>query len=189
MTDATPGMRAMPGIGVAPYTIASYPWPATKRGNADAVRRPAAAAAMTKPHVTAISKLSTSHGRHCCRNCAVSTSRTARTTTSPSYSSGSRSGGKGDSNSRLARASPTARLFIADGNRYPAARQRKRKAAAANHLEALAIYTDCGRRPGQAEVLNSLGELFARIGDSVQARDHHALRGTSAATPADSRRT
>ena len=47
-------------------------------------------------------------------------------------------------------------------------------AAAASHLEALALYTDHGRLPGQAEVLNSLGELYDKTGDRALAREHHA---------------
>jgi tetratricopeptide (TPR) repeat protein len=40
--------------------------------------------------------------------------------------------------------------------------------------EALGMYREVGYRGGQAEVLNDLGEVLARSGDSQQARDHHA---------------
>ena len=52
------------------------------------------------------------------------------------------------------------------------------RAAAASHLKAFAIYQDEGQRLGEAEVLNSLGELSTRTRDPVQARDYHtqALR-------------
>ncbi len=36
------------------------------------------------------------------------------------------------------------------------------------------MFRDLGHRGGQAEVLNYLGEVLARSGDSHQARDHYA---------------
>ena len=47
-------------------------------------------------------------------------------------------------------------------------------AAAACHRQALALCRDVGDRGGQAETLNSLGELASRTADGRQARDHHA---------------
>src|SRR5580658_10573449 len=49
VTEATSGKRAIAGDGCRVYTRASNPWAATKSGNADAVRWPAAAAANTIP--------------------------------------------------------------------------------------------------------------------------------------------
>jgi tetratricopeptide (TPR) repeat protein/transcriptional regulator with XRE-family HTH domain len=46
--------------------------------------------------------------------------------------------------------------------------------AAASHKQALALCRDRGSRLGQAETLNSLGELSSRTADGRQARDHHA---------------
>jgi tetratricopeptide (TPR) repeat protein len=46
-------------------------------------------------------------------------------------------------------------------------------AAAASLTEALALYRDIGDRGGQAEALNSLGELLSRTSTSHRARDHH----------------
>ena len=57
-------------------------------------------------------------------------------------------------------------------------------AAAASHQQALELFRDLGDRHGQAEALNSLGELSSRTADSQQARDHHARRWPSPATSA-----
>ena len=46
-------------------------------------------------------------------------------------------------------------------------------AAAASHQQALELFRDLGDRHGQAEVLNSLGELSSRTAASQQARDYH----------------
>ena len=47
-------------------------------------------------------------------------------------------------------------------------------AAAASRTQALALYRDIGERGGEAEALNSLGELLRQTSDSHRARDHHA---------------
>ena len=47
-------------------------------------------------------------------------------------------------------------------------------AAAASHQQALRLSRDVGNRHGQAETLNSLGELSSRTAASRQARDHYA---------------
>jgi tetratricopeptide (TPR) repeat protein len=47
-------------------------------------------------------------------------------------------------------------------------------AAAASHQQVLRLNRNVGGRLGQAETLNSLGELSSRTAASQQARDHHA---------------
>ncbi len=47
-------------------------------------------------------------------------------------------------------------------------------AAAASHQQALQLSRDVGNRLGQAETLNSLGELSSRTAATRQARDQHA---------------
>ena len=46
--------------------------------------------------------------------------------------------------------------------------------AAASHHQALRLYRDLGDRHGQADVLNSLGELASRTAGTHQARDQHS---------------
>jgi hypothetical protein len=57
----------------------SNPWAATKRGKAFSVRRPAAAAASTRPPTTLISRAMASQDRQRRRNPAWNTSLTAPT--------------------------------------------------------------------------------------------------------------
>ena len=46
-------------------------------------------------------------------------------------------------------------------------------AAAASHQQALSLFGDLGERDGQAEALNSLGELSSRTSANQQALDYH----------------
>jgi len=45
--------------------------------------------------------------------------------------------------------------------------------AAANHQQALALFSDLGNLLGQAEALNRLGELSSRTSATARARDYH----------------
>jgi tetratricopeptide (TPR) repeat protein len=47
-------------------------------------------------------------------------------------------------------------------------------AAATSHQQALQLFRDVGERRGQADVLNSLGELAARTSATHQARKQHS---------------
>ena len=47
-------------------------------------------------------------------------------------------------------------------------------AAAASHQQALSRYREFGRRLGQAEALNRLGELSSRTSATGRAREYHA---------------
>ena len=84
MTWRTSGSPASPGSGRALYTATSKPCSARYRGNADAARRPAVAAAMATPLTSATSSASSSQARHPRRNLAATTSSTARTLRAPS---------------------------------------------------------------------------------------------------------
>ena len=46
-------------------------------------------------------------------------------------------------------------------------------AAAANHQQALALFSDLGNLLGPAEALNRLGELSSRTSATARARDYH----------------
>ncbi len=46
-------------------------------------------------------------------------------------------------------------------------------AAAASHQQALQLFHELGNQPGQAEVLNNLGELMTRFSATQDAHHHH----------------
>src|ERR1700728_1688269 len=83
VAELTPGSEAPLGSGWSASTKASKPWADTNRGSADSVRRPAAAAASTRPPTRLIRIAIASQDRHRRRSSARNASPTAPK--SPSY--------------------------------------------------------------------------------------------------------